>query len=111
MRSSLLDANRGEEALEDYAIALARPVPAILSVGLPQFLLLQKSGCNYDPAKMQEQVSKAMDDYGPHIVGALEKNLPMLATISSVAPMLGSVGTVVGMVVLFNDLAGLLSSE
>ena len=104
----LLHANRGEEALE-LCNQSRGPVPAILSVGLRKFLMLKR--LDYDPAKMQEQVSKAMDDYAPHIVAALEKHLPILATISSVAPMLGSVGTVVGMVVLFNDLAGLSSSD
>ena len=45
-----------------------------------------------------------MDDYGVHIVAALERHLPMLATISSVAPMLGFLGTVQGMVVSFDDI-------
>src|SRR5205085_1330308 len=50
------------------------------------------------------QVNKAMEDAGPHIAAVLEKHLPILGTISAVAPMVGSVGTVVGMVVLFQDL-------
>ncbi len=104
----LLHASRGEEALERCNQSRG-PVPAILSVGLRKFLLLKR--LNYDPGKMQEQVAKAMDDYGVHIVAALEKHLPMLATISSVAPMLGSVGTVVGMVVLFNDIAAMSASD
>jgi biopolymer transport protein ExbB len=104
----LLHANRGEEAL-DFCNQSKGPVPAILCVGLRKFLLLKR--LNYDAGKIQEQVAKAMDDYGVHIRAALEKNLPMLAVISSVAPMLGSVGTVVGMVVLFNDLAGMSSSD
>jgi biopolymer transport protein ExbB len=104
----LLHANRGEDALELCSRSRG-PVPAILTVGLRKFLLLKR--LNYDPGKIQEQVAKAMDDYGVHIVAALEKHLPMLATISSVAPMLGSVGTVVGMVVLFNDLGAMSSSD
>jgi biopolymer transport protein ExbB len=104
----LLHANRGEEALV-LCNKSRGPVPAILSVGLRKFLLLKR--LNYDPGKIQEQVAKAMDDYGVHIVAALEHHLPILATISSVAPMLGSVGTVVGMVVLFNDLAAMSSSD
>ena len=40
---------------------------------------------------IEEQVVKAMEDYGVHIVAALERHLPILATISSVAPMVGSV--------------------
>ena len=45
-----------------------------------------------------------MEDYGMHIVAALERHLPILATISSVAPMVGSVGTVTGMIILFKDI-------
>jgi biopolymer transport protein ExbB len=39
-----------------------------------------------------------------HIVAALERHLPILATVSSVAPMLGFLGTVQGMVVSFADI-------
>jgi biopolymer transport protein ExbB len=104
----LLHAQKGEEALQ-LCNESRGPVPAILAVGLRKFLTLKR--LNYDAGKIQEQVAKAMDDYGVHIVAALENHLPMLATISSVAPMLGSVGTVVGMVVLFNDLAMMSSSD
>jgi biopolymer transport protein ExbB len=97
----LLHSDRAEEALE-LCNKSRGPVPAILSVGLRKFLLLRR--LNYDPGEMQKQIEKAMDDYSVHIVAALEKHLPILATISSVAPMVGSVGTVVGMVILFRDI-------
>ncbi|MBI1314766.1 MotA/TolQ/ExbB proton channel family protein [bacterium] len=78
------------------------PVPAILSAGLRKFLILRR--LNYDAAKIEEQVLKAMDDYGVHVVAALEKHLPVLATISSVAPMLGFLGTVAGMITSFDEI-------
>lgn len=78
------------------------PVPAILSAGLRKFLVLRR--LNYDPAKIEEQVNKAIDDYGVHVVASLEKHLPVLATISSVAPMLGFLGTVAGMITSFQDI-------
>lgn len=78
------------------------PVPAILMAGLRKFLVLKRLG--YDPAKIEEQVVKAMDDYSSHIVAALERHLPILATVSSVAPMLGFLGTVHGMIVAFDDI-------
>ena len=78
------------------------PVPAILSAGLRKCLILRR--LNYDPAKVEEQVLKAMDDYGVHVVAALEKHLPVLATISSVAPMLGFLGTVAGMITSFDEI-------
>jgi len=45
-----------------------------------------------------------MESYGVHIVSALERHLPILATISSVAPMLGFLGTVAGMITAFDDI-------
>jgi biopolymer transport protein ExbB len=58
----------------------------------------------YDAAQTQEQVVKGMDDYSIHIVAAMEKHLPILATVSSAAPMLGFLGTVQGMVVSFDNI-------
>lgn len=98
----LLNADKIEEALE-LCNRSQGPVPAILSVGLRRFLVLKR--LNYDAARIEEQVVKAMDDYGIHIVAALERHLPILGTIANVAPMVGSVGTVVGMVILFQDIA------
>jgi biopolymer transport protein ExbB len=98
----LLHADKVEEAME-LCNQNQGPVAAILSVGLRRFLLLRR--LNYDAARIEEQVVKSMDDYGVHIVAALERHLPILSTISAVAPMLGSVGTVVGMVILFQDIA------
>ena len=94
-----------EDKVEE-ALALCNreqgPVPAILSAGLRKYLVLQR--LNYDAARTEEQVVKAMDDYSIHIVAALERHLPILATVSSVAPMLGFLGTVQGMIVAFNDI-------
>ena len=98
---SLLADDRIEDALE-YCNTEQGPVPAILSSGLRKFLVMRR--LKYDPAKVEEQVVKAMDDYSVHIVAALERHLPILATVSSVAPMLGFLGTVAGMVVAFGDI-------
>lgn len=97
----LLDEDRVEEAIALCGRSRG-PVPAILAVGLHRYEVLRR--LNFDPVRIEEQVVKAMDDYGVHISAALEKNLPVLATIANVAPMVGSVGTVVGMVVLFQDI-------
>jgi len=104
----LLHDGRVNEAMELCANSRG-PVPAILNVGLRRYELLRK--LNYDPAKIEEQVDKAMDDYSIHITAALEKHLPLLAMISNVAPMLGSVGTVVGMVVLFKGIVEKFGTE
>lgn len=98
---SLLQDGKVDEALA-MCDAQQGPVPAILSQGLRKFLVLQR--LNYDPGKIEEQVVKTMDDYGVHIVAALERHLPILATVSSVAPMIGFLGTVQGMVISFQDI-------
>jgi biopolymer transport protein ExbB len=98
---SLLKEDRVEDALK-LCEQEEGPVPAILSAGLRKYYVLRKLG--HDPAKVEEQVVKAMDDYGVHVVAALEKHLPVLATISSVAPMLGFLGTVAGMVTSFKEI-------
>jgi biopolymer transport protein ExbB len=97
----LLQADRAEEALE-LCSREKGPSAAILTAGLRKYVVLRR--LNYDPAKIEEQVIKAMDDYSVHVVAALEKHLPILATVSSVAPMIGSVGTVWGMIILFQDI-------
>lgn len=98
---TLLEQEKVEEALQ-LCDGLQGPVPAILSAGLRKFLVLQR--LDYDPGKIEEQVVKAMDDYGIHVVAALEKHLPTLATVSSAAPMVGFLGTVSGMVNSFQDI-------
>ena len=98
---TLLEQEKVEEAFQ-LCDGLQGPVPAILSAGLRKFLVLQR--LDYDPGKIEEQVVKAMDDYGIHVVGAMEKHLPTLATVSSAAPMVGFLGTVSGMVNSFQDI-------
>lgn len=85
------------------------PVAAILTVGLRKFLVLRRLG--YDAGKIEEQVVKAMDDYGVHVVAALEKHTPILATVASAAPTVGFLGTVAGMVESFNDIVERLGTE
>ncbi len=98
---ALLSEDKVEESLE-LCDAARGPVPAILSNGLRKYLVLRR--LNYDPAQMEQQVIKSMENCGGHIVAALEKHLPILATVASVAPMLGFLGTVQGMIVSFGDI-------
>lgn len=98
---ALLSEDKVEESLQ-LCEESRGPVPAILSNGLRKFLVLRR--LNYDPAQTEQQVIKSMENYGVNIVAALEKHLPILATIASVAPMLGFLGTVQGMIVAFGDI-------
>jgi biopolymer transport protein ExbB len=97
----LLEADQVEEALE-LCDREEGSVAAILSCGLRKFYVLSR--LNYDPGRIDEQVVKSMDDYSVHIVAQLERHLPILATIASVAPMLGFLGTVSGMINSFQDI-------
>jgi biopolymer transport protein ExbB len=104
----LLHADRVDEALAVCAESRG-PVPAILSVGIHRYEQLRR--LNYDPARIDEHVNKAMEDYGVHITAALERYLPVLSTVATVAPMLGSLGTVVGMVLMFQDVVNKFGTE
>ena len=104
LRSQVLELLQNDRAEEALALCdnSQGPVPAILAAGLRKLIVLRR--LNYDPAKIEEQVVKAMDDYGVHVSAALERHLPILATVSSVAPMIGFLGTVQGMVISFQDI-------
>jgi biopolymer transport protein ExbB len=97
----LLENDQVEEAL-NRCDREQGPVPAILGAGLRKYLVARRLG--YDAAKIEEQVIKGMDDYSIHIVAAMEKHLPILATVASAAPMFGFLGTVAGMVTSFDDI-------
>jgi len=53
----------------------------------------------------REQIEKSMENAAIHEVAYLEKFLIVLATIASIAPLLGFLGTVVGMVLSFDVIA------
>jgi biopolymer transport protein ExbB len=79
----------------DEAIKVARetrgPVAAILLTGLRR---VKEGGGTQD-------VSKAISTTGKIELDFLERGLTVLATIANVAPMLGFLGTVIGMIAAF----------
>lgn len=52
-----------------------------------------------------EDINQAIENAGKLEVYKLEKNVSMLATIAGAAPMIGFLGTVIGMVLAFKQLA------
>jgi len=52
------------------------------------------------------EVEKAMEDAGQREVARLRRNVRPLATIASLAPLLGLLGTIIGMIEAFNVVAG-----
>lgn len=55
--------------------------------------------------KPLEDISTAIENTGKLEIARLEKGVPALGTISGAAPMLGFLGTVVGMVMAFHSMA------
>lgn len=78
------------------------PVAATLAVGLRRFKLLRALKRPAD--QIENDVSKAVDDYGVHIVAILERHVPVLATVAALGPLFGFLGTVDGMVIAFADI-------
>jgi len=52
-----------------------------------------------------DEISKSIENLGRLEVSNLEKNLSILATISGAAPMIGFLGTVIGMMDTFHEMA------
>jgi biopolymer transport protein ExbB len=50
----------------------------------------------------REQIREAIEDTGRHVVHELERFLNLLGTIAAVSPLLGLLGTVIGIIVAFN---------
>jgi len=104
LRQSVIDhlsRDQVEEALKT-ADESQGPVAAVLATGLRKYVVLKR--LNYDQGRIEEQVTQSMENYGVHIVAALERHLPVLAIVSSVAPMIGFLGTVQGMIVSFRNI-------
>ncbi|MDR0559589.1 MAG: MotA/TolQ/ExbB proton channel family protein [Prevotellaceae bacterium] len=81
----------------NYAIDLCRmtnsPIARLIEKGLERI------------GRPLSDVQTAVENVGNLEVGKLEKGLPMLATVSGGAPMLGFLGTVIGMIQSFYDMA------
>jgi biopolymer transport protein ExbB len=77
------------------------PVAETLAIGLRKLLFLERIGKS--PEEIEEGIVAAMEDHSGHVVNWLERNLTTLATIASLAPILGMMGTVVGMIKAFLD--------
>ncbi len=55
--------------------------------------------------KPLEDISKSIENVGNLELLKLEKNLSTLASISGIAPMIGLLGTVIGLIISFQDMA------
>jgi biopolymer transport protein ExbB len=71
------------------------PIASILKTGLMKY---------GDP---KEEIEKTMENAAMHEIARLERGLPILSTISNLAPIIGFLGTVTGMIVSFDALSKL----
>jgi len=55
--------------------------------------------------KPLEDINKAIENAGSLEIYKLEKNVSVLATIAGAAPMIGFLGTVIGMILAFHEMA------
>jgi len=69
------------------------PVSSIVKAGLLRY------------GRPKDQIERALEDASAHELAALERGLPVLATVAMVAPLLGFLGTVTGMINSFEALA------
>lgn len=86
--SNKVKSNRVMEAV-DMCNTTRGPIARILKAGV----------IKYD--KPRDDIKEAIKDAGVHEVPLLEKNLGVLATIAHISPLLGLLGTVVGMLKAF----------
>lgn len=90
----------GREGRIDEAMEIAAdtpgPVAAILLSGLRRL---------YEQRTTGRDIEKAIKTTGTIELGFLERGLPLLATIANVAPLLGFLGTVVGMISAFGAIS------
>ncbi|MEQ8686265.1 MAG: MotA/TolQ/ExbB proton channel family protein [Imperialibacter sp.] len=79
-------------------------VASVIKAGLEKSLILEK---NYelDPEKKVLSVKKDMEEATQLELPSIEKNLVIIATIASIATLMGLLGTVLGMIKAFAALA------
>ena len=78
------------------------PVAGTVAVGLRKYGLLAELGKDRDA--IENGVEKAMEGHVVHVVEYTDRNMPLLATMASASPLLGMLGTVVGLVEAFRDI-------
>jgi biopolymer transport protein ExbB len=103
LRSNLMRLLREHKVREAATLCANTPGPvsAVLLTGLQSYLKLDKR----TPENTRITVGQAMDDFLRQSIGTVEKRLWVLATVGTVAPLLGMTGTVTGMIKSFQNLA------
>ncbi len=95
--------------LLDEALAVSRnglPGPDVVSQleansALGEVLASGMRALNSNPRCSEEELRSAIEGSGRMVAHRLERYLPAIATIASAAPLLGLMGTVIGMIEIF----------
>ena len=111
---SLKTARVAPPRLLDEAIAVSRsgvPSPDVVAQleqnsALGEVLASGFRALNSDPRCTETDLRSTMEGAGRAVAHRLEKYLSALATIASAAPLLGLLGTVIGMIEIFGSQAG-----
>ncbi len=101
---TLLEENRIDEAIDECKTGHG-PAAAVLLLGLQRLRQLLEMGRGI--SVIEANVTRAMDDFTPHVVAPLEKRVGALSVIATVAPLLGMTGTVTGMINSFTGMSGM----
>src|SRR3989338_418945 len=86
-----LKRSRADEAIE-MCDKSPGPLPKVLRAGI----------LKYDRAR--QEVKEAIEDAALHEIPKLEKNIGVLATIAQISPLLGFLGTAIGLVGIFQKI-------
>lgn len=86
------------DAAKDYCLRLNTPEARILERGISRL------------GRPVSDITSAMESQGQVEVANLEKNINLLAAIPSIAPMLGLLGTVIGMIIAFFNMSNAVGS-
>lgn len=94
-----------EDRVQEAALLCAQtpnPVSAVLLAGIQAF---DKHRAIADKRDVAATVKTAMEEFAVHAISAVEKRFSVMVTIGNSAPLLGMTGTVVGMIMSFEQLA------
>jgi biopolymer transport protein ExbB len=94
---------RIEELLRDRKIPEATTLCKRYPSSMTRILLA--AILNHD--KTRQDIKEIIEDAGRHEIPVLERYLPVLGTIASIAVLLGLLGTILGMIRTFNAIAAL----
>jgi biopolymer transport protein ExbB len=111
---SLKTAKVAPPRLLDEAISVSRqglPSPDVINQldansHLGQVLASGMRAMNSNPRLSEDDLRNAMEGTGRLVAHRLERYLPAIATIASAAPLLGLLGTVIGMIEIFGSQGG-----